>query len=90
MTCQLEAGIVPIHGQKLGPWAGTLGRIAENLETGSDDMLGWSFLQGNGGVFSVGVRLGEEGQTGVSQLVQGKRGFQTNRSLLRSLRYKWS
>lgn len=32
--CQLGAAIVSIHGQKLGPWEGTLGWVTGNSETG--------------------------------------------------------
>ena len=44
MMCQLGAGIVPIHGQKLSPWTGTLGWVARNGR--SDDMVTGSFLRG--------------------------------------------
>lgn len=45
-------------GKTRSPWAGTLGWIARNAETGSDDILAWGFLQADGQVFSVWEGLG--------------------------------
>lgn len=50
-------------GQKLSPFAGTLGWVAGNAEARSDDMLA--------GVFSLWVGLGEEEQTGFPTLCRG-------------------
>lgn len=68
MNCQLGAGMVSIHGQKLSPWAGTLGWVAENREMSDkcDDLLAGVFFKRRG--VSVAVGLGEGGQTGFSSL----------------------
>lgn len=66
MLSQLGPGIMLIHDQKLSSWVGTLGWVTGNGEARCDDMLAWSFLQADKGVFLVLARLGEEGQTGVS------------------------
>lgn len=65
MNCQLGAGMVSIHGQKLSPWAGTLGWVAGNREMSDicDDLLAGFFFK-----VSLVVRLGEGGQTGFSSL----------------------
>lgn len=66
---QLAAGVMLIYAQKLGPWAGTLGRVAKTTEMGvGDGLLVWSFL------YACGV--GGRRTDGVSQLVRGmRRGF---------------
>jgi hypothetical protein len=75
MTHQLGAGFVFIHGQKPSPWVCTLGWVAGNWETGSDDVspeFSLSRQESFLSVGGVGGRMAEE----VSQFVQGmNRGF---------------
>lgn len=48
---------MPIHGQKLSPWAGARGCVARNVARRSEDMLARSFL-------CMGGVGGEEGNSG--------------------------
>jgi hypothetical protein len=64
MTCQLGAGMVPIHGPKLNPCTGTLEWVVGNGETRSDNMLAWSFLRGVKNSLS-GRGWGKEGRQGL-------------------------
>jgi hypothetical protein len=65
---QLGAGIVPICGEKLHPWAGSRGWVAGNEEM-RDDNMSQEFLQVGGEFFSVLMGLwggggGKEGTQG--------------------------
>lgn len=60
MTCQLGVGIVPIHGQKLSPWVGTLRWVARNTEMRNDEILAWAFIQ-VGRFFHAGLVEGRRG-----------------------------
>jgi hypothetical protein len=72
IACQLGAGSVSIHPQKLSPWAGTLGWADGNGERTNNDiiiMLAWSFLQADE-EFSQCGQSWRRRAGGVSQLVQ--------------------
>lgn len=62
--CQLGAGMVFMHGQKLSPWVG------QKQEEKEWWHVGLKFLQVDRGVFSVPGRVRERRVDWVSQLVQ--------------------
>lgn len=68
IMCQLGAGIVSIHSQKLSPWVDTLGWTAGTAAMSSDDFRPefspsrWEILCEGG--------VGRRRANGVSQLVQ--------------------
>ena len=82
VMCSWRAETVLIHEWKLSPWAGTLGWVGRYIETRNDDEVAWGFLQACGGVFSLQCGWGKR-EDGVSQLVQGKQGFQPNIGYMR-------
>jgi hypothetical protein len=73
--CQLGAGMVPIHGQKLSPWAALLGGLSE---TGDEEWWQAGVFSKQMGDFLCLGGVGGRRADRVSQLVQTEQGLQPN------------